>query len=440
MYLKRMILRLRPGVARLHLFPATAVLFLTGLCLAAVPVRAASFTASLDRDTITLGEQATLSLAFEGGQSKNVPAPDVPGLQITQTGTAQSVNIINGAMTSTVTVTFAMTARQAGEFTIPAFTADVNGQQLSTEPLKLTVVKAGAPSASSINSGSEMAFLKLSIPAKKVYVGQVLTAQLQICLRGDVQNFGNFQFTGTPASGFSVGKMNQGQNQRAQIGNRVYTVIPLTFTLTAVQSGLLSVGPFPDSATLVLPSANQGGDPIFRQFFNSGEQKQVSLVTETFNVQSLPLPDQNVPANFNGAVGNYTLAVTAGPTNVAAGDPITVRVQISGRGAWDAVTLPDQPAWHDFKTYPPTARVETTDQLGIEGKKTFEQIVTPQNTDVRELPSFSFSYFDPGAGTYRTLVQPATPLVVHSGGTADAGPAPQPPRPGNPNPTENPPI
>ena len=52
------------------------------------------------------------------------------------------------------------------------------------------------------------------------------------------------------------------------------------------------------------------------------------------------------------------MTVTAGPTNVAVGDPITVRVQISGHGALDALTLPDQPAWRDFKTYPPTSKVK----------------------------------------------------------------------------------
>jgi hypothetical protein len=417
---KQQNLRRLMRVPKLKFVPWVHVLFLAVLWLVVASASAASFTASLDRDTITLGESATLSLAFEGGQSRNLPTPDVPGLQIVQTGTAQSVNIINGAMTSTVTVSFSVTAQQTGEFTIPALTADVNGQQLSTAPLKLTVLKAAAPTDASINSGAELAFLKLSLPAKKVYVGQVLTAQLQICLRDDVQNLLNFQFTGTPASGFSVSKMNQGQNQRVQVGNRVYTVIPLTFTLTAVQGGALTVGPFTASATLILPSANQGGDPMFRQFFNQGEQKSVSLATEPFNIQSLPLPDQNVPANFNGAIGDYSMTVTAGPTNVATGDPITVRVQISGRGAWDSVTLPDQPAWHDFKTYPPTAKLETADQLGLQGTKTFEQIVTPQNTDVRELPSFSFSFFNPDDGNYHTLTRPGTPLAVHSGGSAAA--------------------
>jgi hypothetical protein len=112
--------------------------------------------------------------------------------------------------------------------------------------------------------------------------------------------------------------------------------------------------------------------------------------------------------------------VTAGPTNVAVGDPITVRIQIAGRGDLGSLTLPDQPAWHDFTLYPPTSKVVTTDPLGLQGAKTFEEIVAPQNTNVRELPPFSFSYFDPDAGSYRTLSEPGVALAVRSAGSTPA--------------------
>jgi hypothetical protein len=214
--------------------------------------------------------------------------------------------------------------------------------------------------------------------------------------------------------------MAQSPKQRVQIGNRIYTDIPLSLALTTVKTGPVSVGPFTASAVVVLPPANQVRDSFPFGMFGGGEQKQVSFATDTLNVESLPLPAEGAPANFNGAVGDYTMNVTAGPTTVAVGDPITVRVQISGHGALDALTLPDQPAWRDFKTYPPTSKVATSDQLGLQGTKTFEQIVTPQNTDVHELPAFSFSFFDPGAKTYRTLTQPPVQLAVHSGGTTPA--------------------
>jgi len=405
---------LRPQNCKLDFFSVAVILLLAAANLA----RAASFTASLDRDTITLGESATLSLAFEGAQPRSVPSPQVPGLQITQAGTSQSVNIVNGEMNSTVTVSFSVTPQQAGEFTIPALTADVNGQQLATAPIKLVVTAASAPSTAAVNSGDEVAFLKFNFPKNKIYVGEAEVGRLELYLRDDVQNFGNFQITGSPTDGFSAGKLTELQNQRrrVQVGNRVYTVIPIAVPLNAVRTGSLTLGPFTASAVVVLPGQNQGGDPFFRQFFNQGEQKQLTLATDPVTVESLPLPEHNKPANFTGAVGNFTMSATAGPTTVTVGDPITVRAQIAGRGTLDAVTLPVPDAWRDFKTYPPTAKLETSDQFGFQGTKTFEQIISPQNSDVHELPPLTFSFFNPDDGQYHTLTQAAVPLVVKTAG------------------------
>lgn len=396
-------------------FFRSLILFLVAV-LAVADARAAGFTASLDRDTIMLGEQATLSLSFSDGQPKNVPTPDVPGLQIVQTGNQSGFSFVNGAMSSTFTVTFAVTAQRAGEFTIPAMTVAVGGQSLSSQPLKLIVNQPGTPSAAAVNSGSEVAFMKLVLPREKIYPGEVLPAELQIFLRDDVQDFGNLQLVSTPADGFVLGKRAATQRYRTQIGNHVYTVVPISLALTATKTGSVSLGPFTVSLVVVLPAANQGGDSIFNQFFNQGQQKQVTLATDKIEVQSLPLPDENRPANFNGAVGDYTLAVAAGPTNVAVGDPITVRVQIAGRGALDTLKLPDQSGWNGFKLFPPTAKTEFSDQLGDEGTKTFEEIVTPQSTDVHELPEISFSFFNPDDGKYHTLTQPPTALAVRSAG------------------------
>jgi len=398
------------------LFLLAAAMLFSGAAMAA------SFTASLDRDVVTVGESVTLSLAFEGAQPRTIPMPSVPGLQITQAGTSQFVNVVNGAMTATVTVTFNVTATQAGEFTIPALTADVNGQSLTSSPLKLSVAAAAAPTADAVNSGNEIAFMKLIFPKPRIYVGETAVAHLEVYLREDVQNLANFQLTSSPAEGFSAGKLVELQNQRrrVQVGNRAYTVIPLAVPVTAVRGGEVALGPFTANAVVVLPSENQGGNPFFRMF-NQGEQRQVALATEKVVVPSLPLPTADRPANFSGAVGNFSMTASAGPTTLTVGDPITMRVQISGRGALDAITLPVQDAWQNFKTYPPTAKLETSDQFGFQGTKTFEQIVSPLNSDVHELPAFSFSFFNPDDGKFHTLTQPALPLTIKA---AAASPLP----------------
>ena len=402
-----------------RLFRNAILLF--AVCLLVSKGQAAGFTASLNRDTITLGEQATLSLKFDGVQPQDAPVvPDVPGLQFQYVGPSSSFSFINGQTSSSITYNYIVAPQRDGEFVIPGMRADVNGQQFGSLPLKLTVSKVNAPSAAIVNSGGAVAFLKFNFPRNTIYVGEPEVGRLELYLRDDVQNFGNFQLTGASTDGFSPGKIAelQSQRRRVQVGNRVYTVIPLAVPLTATRTGALTLGPFTASAVVVLPSQNNGGDPFIRQFFNQGEQKQVTLATDPVSVKSLPFPEQNKPANFTGAVGNFTMTVTAGPTNVTVGDPITVRVQISGRGALEAVSLPPQDARRDFKTYPPTSKFEPDDQFGFQGTKTFEQIISPQNADVHELPALTFSFFNPDDGQYHTLTQPAVPLVVKAAGAS----------------------
>jgi hypothetical protein len=386
---------------------------------------AADFTASLDNSTITLGESATLTLTFEGGQPQNLsPVPAIPNLSVQNNNRnwSQSFKMDMGSGQSSTSIIFThpmiLTPRTTGEFVIPALSADIDGQHFSSSPLKLTVLKADAPTSADINSGNEVAFMTLVVPSNKVYLGQQVEAQVRIYLRDDVENFSDFQYTSQDADGFLLGKGIQGGRSQEQVGNRVYSVVPITYVLTVTKTGPLTLGPFTASAIAVVVSQNQsGGDPFFRQFFNQGEQKQVSLATEPVKVEGLPLPEQNKPANFSGAIGNFTMNVSVGPTNVTVGDPVTVRVQISGRGSFDSVTLPDQSALNGFKIFSPTVKTEASDQLGMEGAKTFEEIVTPQNADIHEWPQFSFSFFNPDDGRYHTLTQPAVALAIHSAGT-----------------------
>ncbi len=389
--------------------------------LAVVSARAASFTASLDRDTITLGETATLSLKFEGGSpEQQLPSSlTVSNLQLVLVGGPSHFDInINGNATSYDTYTYVVTPTQAGEFTIPAMTAKIGGQMLTSQPLKLTVTAPGAPVAAGANPGSQLAFARLALPQQPVYFGETITADLQLFYRQEAQLAQRPQLTAMPADGFAVGRV-VGDNQTlTQVGNALYNVIPAKIPLTADKTGALRFGPVTIGLVLLVESSDRQSDPSMGSFpfgfFGRTVQKNISVATEALDVKSLPLPAENVPANFTGAVGDYTLTVTAGPTNVAVGDPITVRVQIAGRGAIDTLKLPDQAGWDGFKLFPPTSKVETSGPLAIEGTKTFEEIVTPQTTDVRTLPAISFSYFNPGDGQYHVLSQPPLALAVHS--------------------------
>lgn len=401
-----------------------AGLVLTGVA-AALSANAQNFTASLDRDTIPLGESATLSLTFEGGSPKDVPGlPALPNVHVTYGGQSSQFSFVNGRTTSSVSYNFSLTPTRPGDVDIPAIRVEVGGKVLSSRPLKLRVLKPDAPPPDEAALASQIAFMRLVLPKKEVFVGEVIKAEIQFYFRQGIQLAGQPGFTALPVEGFAVGKAIDLPQRRAQIGNAVYVVLPYAVALTAVKTGELTVGPVTAKAVIQLPSQNRRRDPFFERFglrdpfadFFGVEQKQVSLATDTETVQSHPLPAENVPPNFNGAVGNYELGVSVGPTNVAVGDPITVRVEISGRGALDLLTLPEQSAWRDFKSFSATTKTDTTDALGIQGVKTFEQVLLPQSADIKELPPVVFSFFDPETKSYRTLTHPAVPLTVRPTG------------------------
>jgi hypothetical protein len=284
-------------------------------------------------------------------------------------------------------------------------------------------VLASDPSAPPADYANKAAFLWPVLPKKEMYVGEVRIVELRLYLRSEIRRYGDLRLPPLRGDGFTGGKQNGGQQFQRRLGNAQFTVIPIYQTVTPVKTGDLALASI--NGSVVVRIATGGRRSIFDGFdpddpFGPATRaEQVQLTVDQQSIRVLPLPQENVPPGFAGAIGIYQLSYNAGPTNVTAGDPITVRIQISGRGYLDGISIPALD-WKDFKTFPPTTKTETTDPLGLQGTKYFEQLVTPQSPDIHELPGISFSFFDPDAKAYRTLTQPPITVTVRPGGTAAA--------------------
>jgi len=130
----------------------------------------------------------------------------------------------------------------------------------------------------------------------------------------------------------------------------------------------------------------------------------------------------NAPADFNGAVGNYTLKATVSTNTVAVGDPITLTIQLAGVGPIESLSLASLNNWREFKVYPPVTRVETSDPFGLQGIKTFEQVVirkTRRSSNCRRSPS---AFSTPDRRAYHSVTHPAIPIAVRASTAAPAQP------------------
>jgi hypothetical protein len=388
-----------------------------------------TFNASLDRNSVILGEQVNVTLQFEDGQpQESFNMPHIPGLQVSP-NLSRSINSVleNGKQTTTYSYSFVVEPTRVGDFVIPPFHVKVNGIDMASQPLTLKVA-ASDPTAPPAAYAARSAFLWVVLPKTNLYLKEPITAELRLYLRSDIHRYGNLQLS-TDGTGLTFGRFFQGQSYQRRVGSAVFTVVPFSGAMTPVKVGDVSLNALNGSIVLNTP------DPMESFFGQQASPEQVALTSDKINFQVSPLPAENVPPGFNGAVGHYTMNVTAGPTNLVAGDPITLRVQISGHGALDLLNPPEQSGWDNFKVYPPTSKLELSGQLGVDGSKTFEEIVTPQNSDVKALPPVSFTFFDPDQKSYRTLTQPPIALNVRAAtpgampSAARSGPDNTPPAP-----------
>jgi hypothetical protein len=126
----------------------------------------------------------------------------------------------------------------------------------------------------------------------------------------------------------------------------IYTRVGMRTSVTPGKTGNLILGPATGRVQVEVPlSRRRSGDPfedLFNDpFFNRQSESQVlNVVSDPVAIEVQPLPAVDVPAAFTGAVASYALEVRAAPTNVAVGEPVRLRIQVSGKGALDALTWP----------------------------------------------------------------------------------------------------
>jgi len=384
-----------------------------------VPGGAATFTATLDHDAVVLGDTATLSLKFQDGQPQGTPQPPpVAGLQFSYIGPSSAFSFVNGETSSTVTHSFQVKPTQTGEFVIPSITARVGNETLKSLPIRFKVVRAAAPQPGSAAEQQSLALLRYAVPKQEVFAGETIVVEQQLLIRSGVQNVPGLDIPSLQVAGCVAGKAVQGQQRQTVVGSTSFTLVPFYIPLTVLRSGKITIGPVDGAVVVELPAQAGRRDP-FDPFgmFSRGVQQRVAISSPEVVLTALPLPESGKPASFSGAVGQFDMKVSVAPTNVAVGDPVTIRVAIDGRGALDSFSLPDQPAWKEFKLYPPTVKTETRGDLGLEGTKTFELVAVPENTEIKEVPAFDFTYFDPEAGRYKTLHEDPWPLLVRPAGS-----------------------
>ncbi len=390
-------------------------LFGLALAIQAAP----AFKVEVDRSPISIEETATLRLIFQdltppGRVDVKLPA----GLEADFVSRSQNVQSINGETTSQVIYIYQITASQAGDYTIPGYQITIEGKKYTSSPLTFKVLPPNAPPPEGAAKRSEIAFIQLILTKSNLYVGESIPLEVRVYAQG----FRNGNYPQVKAEGFMLGTNSQPQQDDTIFQGKRYHYFIFRQPATAMSAGVTQLGPASIQIICTVPTGR-----VTRDFFMGNipemEERRLNLASDAAPIQVLPLPTEGVPASFHGAVGTYTMSVTAGPTNVAAGDPITVKIELTGSGSINTLDFPSLDLGSEFKVYPPVIKSQVADGIGLQGSKTFEYVVVPQSPDLRQIPAFDFSFFDPDKKAYQTLRQPAKDIIVRPGGSAAPPPS-----------------
>lgn len=411
-----------------------------------------TLTASLNTNTVGMQQQFFATYTLKGGKSQSFEMPDFTNFRLvgqrSQSGGGMTV-IVNGQVVSggddEQSWTFTLMPTKPGKFNIPAARARVGGSWYSSNSLEVNVINTGqapatqqAPSQqptqrnqqqqSPVNEGlsKDDVFLRATASKNSAYVGEPIVISYKIFTRVAIPNY---VINKIPSfEGFwseeLLDNVNRPKVEEEIINGQKYTTaIVRRIVVFPKKSGELVVEPLEIEAIARLVRQTQRRSPfdnmddIFKNFFNdpffsnpgsffgsSYEDIKTTVKSNPISIRVRELPMSNRPNEFGGQVGNYNFEAWIDKDRVLVNDVVNLSVKISGDGNLSLLDAPTINFPSSFEVFDPQVEdnIRKT-AAGLSGSKTFNFMIIPRKSGKFEIPSVTFSYFNPSTGSYNTL-------------------------------------
>jgi hypothetical protein len=388
---------------------------------------------TIEPSRIKLGESAVIRVT-SFGRIKDVTLPTIPGLVFEAIGRSQGFDFVNGSTLPATFYLIRVTPQFAGMFSIPGLTPNAR-------PIGLEVVKGDEPNpyvwrgqqptptptpvpTGSLPKGVQLqaggaAFIHLAIPARPLYVGESVPVEIEVGLRPGIVTSVN----GLPTlkgSDFTFNNLSKQPERREEtIGGGAFVLLTWHSALAAVKPGefVLSAEAPLTAKVSTLSAADQAvasrlAFPLLQSMYSGVAAKDITIESSPFRLRVLPLPTEGQPQDFSGAVGEFRVSSDVAPASVAVGEPLTLRLHISGAGNFDRVDSTMFDHLDHWKTYPAKFSFIPSDAVGNEGEKIFEQPLIAAQPGEQSIPGLEFSYFNPNTGQYEHAQTPPITLTV----------------------------
>ena len=407
----------------------------TWLILFIGTLHAAEVTLDLSEETVEAGAGAVLTVRIKGGSLDAQPEiPAVKDLVVNARGSGTQMSITNGQFSRTTTYTYVVGSHVPGEYEIPSITLKVDGEEVTTVPRKLTVTpSANAPPAGMAGDDEEpevseedeygfMTFEHLLTGREHVYPGEIAPVRIRAFFPSGVriQQLSQLRPEG---DSFTLHNLSdQAQQSTEVVKGKRYTVLTWFGGLSATKAGTYPASFSMDLQVAVRDrSANQPPSPFDDPFFGGSMmggffapmiQKEVTLSTgDPVEIEVRELPKEGVPEDFTGAIGSFDFSAIKVPNSLTTGEPCRIEARVEGKGNFALLKAPHPSSPTEWKVYDGNDQFVAGDAASFSGAKVFQYNAVPLVPGEREV-KLSFSYFDPDAGSYKSVESSGEKVVI----------------------------
>ena len=341
-----------------------------------------------------------------------------------------STQIINGKSTSqsSFSYTYILVAPEEGSFNIGPASITVDGSNYKSNSLQVNVLPPDKESeksqssqspSSSASSSAEIkkddAFIRTVVSKNQIYEQEGFMVTFKLYTTLNVVDFGRIEFP--EFEGFLVEELDQPSNQQLQLehynGRNYYTAVLRKTLLFPQRSGKMTIPSGRLEMVFSVPSGKKVSSFFGMQEVNVDVKKPMLTNPVTINVSALP---SGKPSSFKGAVGSFTFTPSISTEKIAANEPITITLKISGTGNQKLIQNPEIEFPSNFELYDPTIDNDLTASAnGLNGTRTIEYLVIPRYEGDYSIPPIEFSYFDINSKSYKTTKSPSYSIAVSKG-------------------------
>ncbi|MCW3085447.1 MAG: hypothetical protein JWP12_2813 [Bacteroidetes bacterium] len=397
---------------------------------------AQKLTAQVSKTRVAVGETFQLTFTLNSGGG-NFRAPNLADFDV-YSGPNQSSfsSNVNGVASVTISLSYILAAKKEGKITIgPASVTVSGGSTLQSNPIAMEVVKGAAgsgqqgsnqpqnPSTPTNENISDNLFVKTTVNKTKVVQGEQITITHKVYSRYQLRGFQDVKFP--DYNGFWSQDMPI--NQQIQVSNENvdginYQVAELKRSyLFAQRSGKMLIEPMMVDV-VVRKQSNKRPRDVFEQFFGGGyEDASYSVKSQPLTIDVQPLPEANKPADFSGAVGDYTYKVELSKDHVKANDAVNLTITLAGKGNIKLIEAPKVGFPEDFETYDPKTKNNiSVGATGVSGVNTYDYLFIPRHEGDYKIDNLSFTFYNPAKNEYITIPSPELNIHVDKGDPGSA--------------------